>query len=108
MEASTIRTSASRILSTNKYHGKKQAEKAYLLNKEEKIPKLLAAKLTGVNRKAIYRAERALGEGRMVGIQGKPKVFNETDITEILRLIRELKSQQKVTINDVQELVNFP
>jgi len=43
----------------------------------------------------------------MLELKASQKSSMMTDIQEILKLIKELKTQQKVTINDVQELVNI-
>ena len=97
--------SVRRLLSTQKYRGKKPVEKGLLLHLEEDISYDQAAKLTSVNRKAIFRAFRAKLEGRQIGVAGKPKILNQEDTQEIITRLRALKATNKVTITEVQELV---
>ena len=89
-----------RILATQEYRGKTPMNKALMLLQAENVSKLEAAETVGVSRLALDRAKRAREDGREIGRNGHPPIFNGELLDRFLQ-IRETKDLTVPVIRDV-------
>lgn len=96
-----------RTLATQSYRGKSQHAKALMLLQELNVTKAQTAQALSMTPRSINRAFRAEKEGRDLGRNGKPPIFNRDDIEQILRRLFELRENTTLTIDIIREQVRL-
>jgi hypothetical protein len=105
MERSRRNPAIQRILATQEYRVKKPIDKAFMLHQGESVSKLEAAVSVGVSRSTFDRAKRAREDGREIGINGHPTIFNNEDTTALISRFHLLRETNQLTIDDIRNVV---
>ncbi len=95
-----------RIIIQAEYRSLKPIEKAIKLVEEEEAFLTDAAEITGVGRKSISRAILAKQENREVGLNGRPPIFNNVEIGQVMEEIRSIPTKERKTYNRIQKEVS--
>ena len=94
-----------RILATQEYRGKTPMNKALMLLQAENVSKLEAAETVGVSRLALDRAKSAREDGREIGRNGHPPIFNGEDVTELLDRFLQIRETKDLTVPVIRDVV---
>lgn len=105
MERSNQKTTIHRKLVTQEYLGKSPHMKSLMLIEEMDILITTAAYAVSLGRSSIYRAIRAKEEGRELGINGRPPIFNKEDNEELLKRLYAILNKVPLTKKILQDEV---
>ena len=94
-----------RIIIQAEYRSLKPIEKAIKLVEEEEAFFTDAAEITGVGRKSIARAIQAKQENREVGINGRPKIFTNVEMEQVMEEVKSIPTKERRTYNRIQKEV---
>lgn len=72
---------------------------------DDGTPVKIVMKRTRCSKNKIYRARKALLEGREVGKSGRPKMITKEDEVEIVEQVKKLAEKKSVLFNDVKRIV---
>ena len=94
-----------RIIIQAEYRSLKPIEKAIKLVEEEEAFFTDAAEITGVWRKSIARAIQAKQENRDVGINGRPKIFTNVEMEQVMEQVKSIPTKERRAYNRIQKEV---
>jgi hypothetical protein len=97
MQRSRTNTAITRKLATQEYRNKSPHTKSLMLLEDLDIPITEVSKAVKIDRRSINRAKRAKEEGRELGKNGRPPIFNKEDNDELLRRLYDLRETTTLT-----------
>ena len=86
-----------RFVGTQEYRKRTRHERALLLHDELSISKSEAGQMVSMTHTSVNRAIRAREEGRELGRNGRPPIFDKADIEELLARLYRIREVTPLT-----------
>jgi hypothetical protein len=86
-----------RFIGTQDYRKRARHERALLLHEELSVSKTESGQIVSMAHTSVNRAIRAREEGRELGRNGRPPIFDKADIEELLRRLYRIREERPLT-----------
>jgi hypothetical protein len=94
-----------RILATSEYRGLSKIEKGLKLINDENVPNKMAADILEIGHRNLDRAKVAFQEGRELGKNGRPPLFNEEETLSLVGHLKALPADLRITYKELRNQV---
>jgi hypothetical protein len=98
---------SSRLLATNDYRSLPSINKAIKLRKDNNLSFRTVVEATNITLPALQRAEKAIAEGREVGVNGRPNVLTKAAMECFIDLVNSfIDMREEINYDTAKQLVS--